>query len=143
MLILDPLDRVLYLHAREQRSRRQFWVLPGGGLEAGGTFEEAAVRETCEETGLVLSAIACLWTRHHVYEWEGRSHNQFEVFFLGRTDDTEIRPASPDSYIFDHRWWSLPELRASNESFAPTGIARLLDPVLKGSLPQTPIDCGV
>ncbi|MEZ5557998.1 MAG: NUDIX domain-containing protein [Pseudomonadales bacterium] len=143
LLTLDPGNRVLYLHARETGSGRRFWVMPGGGLEPGESFESAALREAREETGLEVELHACLWTRHHVYEWEGREHNQFEVFFLARTDRVDVRPRHPDSYVFGHRWWSQDELRRSGDQFAPTRIARLLTPVLKGDIPPLPIDCGV
>jgi ADP-ribose pyrophosphatase YjhB (NUDIX family) len=44
--MIDDLDRELYLHAREGNSDETFWVMPGGGLLPGETFEQAAIRES-------------------------------------------------------------------------------------------------
>ena len=43
-------DRILL--ARHKRGENEYWVLPGGAVEPGETPEEAAIRETREETGL-------------------------------------------------------------------------------------------
>lgn len=40
------------LLVRHRKGSRQYWVLPGGRLEYGETFQECAVRELQEETGL-------------------------------------------------------------------------------------------
>ncbi|MEV0950716.1 NUDIX hydrolase [Promicromonospora sp. NPDC050249] len=41
------------------------WQLPAGAVEHGETFAEAAVRETAEETGLVVAAVTTLGERVH------------------------------------------------------------------------------
>lgn len=45
-------DEQKILLVRHRKGNRQYWVLPGGRLEYGETFQECAVRELREETGL-------------------------------------------------------------------------------------------
>src|SRR6266567_6257010 len=47
-LIFDDQGRVLLGHRRDI----DWWNLPGGGMEAGETVDEAMIREVREETGL-------------------------------------------------------------------------------------------
>lgn len=47
-------DGECILVARHACPDREYWVLPGGAIEPGETPEEAAVRETLEETGLTV-----------------------------------------------------------------------------------------
>lgn len=41
------------------------WQFPAGAVENGETAEDAAVRETVEEVGLVVRAVGCLGERIH------------------------------------------------------------------------------
>lgn len=55
LLIRDEQDRVLVVRMTYMGSAAG-WMLPGGRVERGETPEEAAVRETREETGLEVEA---------------------------------------------------------------------------------------
>ena len=53
--IITAGDKVLMIRRRE-REGKLLWAFPGGGIEAGETPEQAAVRETAEEVDLEVKA---------------------------------------------------------------------------------------
>jgi 8-oxo-dGTP pyrophosphatase MutT (NUDIX family) len=135
--------QVLLLEAEESAIGPRWWVAPGGGLLDGESFEQAAARELREETGLALGIGPWVWTRHHIFNWEGRRFEQYERFFVARTTETRIQPVEKDSYILGHRWWSPGEIESSSADFAPRRLAELISPIAQGEYPRSPIDCGV
>lgn len=58
-------DGKLLLVQRRVAEGSLSWQFPAGAVEAGETFEEAAVRETAEETGLTVEAVKMLGERVH------------------------------------------------------------------------------
>ncbi|MCK0440794.1 NUDIX domain-containing protein [Gordonia alkaliphila] len=61
VVLVDEDGRVL-LVKRGHDPQRGRWSVPGGHVEPGETFEEAAVREVREETGLEVTVGEELWT---------------------------------------------------------------------------------
>src|SRR5437868_6108091 len=60
LLILDPQDRLLlfrYVFRDGALAGEDYWGTPGGALEDGETFEQAAIRELQEETGIALACV--------------------------------------------------------------------------------------
>ena len=144
VILIDERDRVLFFLGTESLTRKSFWLMPGGGLDAGETFEDAARREAFEETGLSVDIGPCVWFRHHQYQWNGKPVDQFEKFFVARvTNPPEIAGAAVDSYLSEARWWSLEEILCSPEAFMPREVAKLLPPILRDQFPEEPIDCGI
>lgn len=108
-----------------------WWFAPGGGLEGDETFEEAAVRETYEETGYRIDDLG-----PRVLEREAEFHfgteliTAFEVYYLVRVDrfepDTSGWTQLERDTIVAHRWWSAAELRATTDTVYPEQLAALL-----------------
>jgi 8-oxo-dGTP diphosphatase len=60
-VVTDAAARVLLVE-RSRDPQRGRWSVPGGRVEPGESLEEAAVRETLEETGLRVVVGRELWT---------------------------------------------------------------------------------
>ncbi|MFD7244542.1 nucleotide triphosphate diphosphatase NUDT15 [Streptomyces massasporeus] len=104
-VVTRPDGAVLIGH-RIKRGDPGTWCLPGGHVEAGESFEAAAVRETAEETGIrgvteVRVFALALETGAE------RTHVTAGVLALVAEDDTEPIVAEPD--VFECWVWAQPD----------------------------------
>jgi 8-oxo-dGTP pyrophosphatase MutT (NUDIX family) len=146
LLVISPDDRVLlfkWTHELLRSPTKSVWITPGGGVDPGETDEEAAARELREETGLRLPIGPCVWLRRHVFPWHVRPIDQRERFYVVRCDSMDVSydgwTPGELRHMSDGRWWSVDELAASEEWFAPRAIASLLPPILRCEYPAEPI----
>ncbi|SDC63652.1 NUDIX hydrolase [Actinokineospora iranica] len=146
VLLLDPADRVLLIHALDPKEPdHHWWELPGGGLEAGETLTEAALREVAEETGFTLSTLDReLWVGETRFHYQGRDHHRVDHVFLGRTHTTTPQlPRTPTENekagVIERRWWSAPELHQCPDKLVPATLPTLLDDFLAGRMGDSPL----
>ena len=85
LLVVTPEEQVLLLRL-EPSFRDPFWVTPGGGLDDGESFVDAARRELDEEVGRDDLPIGpCIWRRTVTFTWERWRVQQEERTFLVET----------------------------------------------------------
>ncbi|MGO9604440.1 MAG: NUDIX domain-containing protein [Candidatus Binataceae bacterium] len=135
-LVVVDLHNHILLFQYARLTGQKFWATPGGGLEDGETFEEAAAREALEELGVRNPRLHVLCDRTADFVFVDRQVHQTETFFLLRLEslefDEEIREVHSREGILETRWWSLAELRRSSELIFPEDLAEILRCATRG-----------
>ena len=145
VVLLDRTGRVLL--ARFEYGGERWWAAPGGGLDAGETHEQAARREVAEETGHVLAHLGpWVWSREHVFRFEGRLYRQVERYFLARVPAFDPVPrglGAEEAKAFSGLgWWTPAELEKAEERFAPADLPALVRALAEDGPPERPIEVG-
>jgi 8-oxo-dGTP pyrophosphatase MutT (NUDIX family) len=117
-VVLHTDGQRILLHKREDF---RIWALPGGGLEDGETPDQAAIRETQEETGYQIEIIHC------VGEYQRPQFNDSRFVYLGRVVGGEAIDRGPETVAVD--WFFPDELPAQ---LGPS-VTEIITDTLQGS----------
>ena len=128
-MLVDSQHRVLVFR-HMQIDGGTFWALPGGGLEAGESFEQAAIREAGEELGVIARSVRYLWTGVAEFRFEDHPIEQEEQYFILDADApwsfARVAEMHKREGIVEARWWSAPELERTSETVFPRDLAAKL-----------------
>jgi 8-oxo-dGTP pyrophosphatase MutT (NUDIX family) len=119
----DPARGILLLWRHRFVTDTWGWELPAGGVDAGESFEDAAIRESIEEAGWRPSRLRKLFGYHPI----NGAVDQTFVVFLG-TEPIEVGPPTDVSEAERIEWLSLDavvqELRAGRvtDGMSLTGL---------------------
>jgi ADP-ribose pyrophosphatase YjhB (NUDIX family) len=151
ILVIDEDDRVLLILAADGEYRgsgQAVWLTPGGGLDEGETYEQAAQRELREEVGLNAAELdSCVWVRRLPFTLsDGVPREKHERYFVSRA--AHFEPAGDAAQldleaVAGFRWWTADEVEASTELFAPRRLGSLLRTLLQDGPPAEPVDVGL
>lgn len=134
VVLVDREDRTLLLRGGDPaRPGERWWFTPGGGLDAGETPAEGAVRELREETGLRIAPAELgepVWHQVTTFSYNNRTYRQEQDFYLARVAEWQVDTSGFDveerASIDAHRWWTADELDATAETIYPAELAGLL-----------------
>ena len=88
------------------RPRYDDWSLPKGKLDPGESFEEAALREVSEETGLECELIREV---ESVRYRDGHGRPKIARYWLMRPVGGRVEDHAPDDEVDELRWVTVPE----------------------------------
>ena len=137
IFILDSAGRILlfrFVHKNGALAGQEYWATPGGGVEHGETFEQAAIRELEEETGIVVQNIgAQVGRREFVLQLNDGEHVMAdERFFLVALEDTpslsrDRWTAFETEVMAEHKWWSREELADTAATVWPENLLAMVN----------------
>ncbi len=130
ILLIDPDSRVM-LFRFVASDRPPFWCTPGGAVDPGESYAEAAVRELREETGFDLPCGPEVARRHVEFlTLEGVEAEADERYFLIRVPHTRIEThghtALEQAVMREWEWFDRAGLAAMDERFYPEDLAEML-----------------
>ncbi|HEX5121149.1 MAG TPA: NUDIX domain-containing protein [Pseudonocardiaceae bacterium] len=151
MVVLDVSGRLLLFRTRDpdRPDLGMWWELPGGGIEAGETYRDAAIRELREETGIVAARSQLgppAWRRRASFRHRQTRRLQDEVIVTLRLampgpdiDESQRLDYEREDYV-GYRWWPVQDVVSSGDRFYPGQLPALLGAFLDGEEIDEPLE---
>jgi 8-oxo-dGTP diphosphatase len=98
-LVIDN-DHILGIKAKYDSS---FYLLPGGAVEQGETIEQAAIRETEEETGIKVNVKGIIYVNE--YRSKNPENPCLNIIFLAEKKGGSLREGATDGGKVQKALW--------------------------------------
>ena len=123
VFIFNAMDELLLLQSHKWPGK---YVVPGGHLELGETFEQAVLRETKEETGLDVYDVEFICFQEFIHDpafWKRRHFIFFD--YAAKTDSLDVQL---NDEAEAYHWVKLEEaLNLSIDSYTRVSIKKYLE----------------
>ncbi|KQM67471.1 DNA mismatch repair protein MutT [Sphingomonas sp. Leaf17] len=131
ILLVDAQNRVLMFRFTPD-DRPPLWCTPGGAVDPGETYPQAARRELWEEVGLDVDCGPEVARRVVDFRtFEGTEVCADERYFRVDIDACDVRPggltAQEQALLVGHRWFTRDEIAQHDEALYPADLVDLLD----------------
>lgn len=136
LLVINPAQHVLlfrFVHKEGALAGKDYWATPGGGVEAGETFQSAAIRELREETGITVSSVgeSVAERSFPLMLPSGETVLAVERYFVVHASSDALSRAEwtveETQVMADHHWWSAQALRATSDTVWPQALSQMLE----------------
>lgn len=126
------------------------WEVIGGGIDAGETLLEAAMREAYEESGLTaddLKVGPIIWQGQNEVVYNGEhlaTHHTYMLAHLTRditADDIIPKGLTEEElgFMVGFKFWSADELKTTTENIIPPALRVELPKIISGNIPTSPL----
>jgi 8-oxo-dGTP pyrophosphatase MutT (NUDIX family) len=141
VILMDDDGRVLVIRGHDvNQPERSWWFTVGGGIDAGETPVQAALRETREEVGIDLAPgdlVGPVLTRTGIFEFRAETCRQYEVFYLVRTSaafevTTAGWTAAERELLDEMAWLTAAQLREQPLEVFPPELPDVIDHLVAG-----------
>jgi 8-oxo-dGTP pyrophosphatase MutT (NUDIX family) len=125
----------------------RFWFCTGGQIHPGESIQDAALRETYEETGIPGERIELgpvVWFGEFTMILHGVLTRLKQTFIVAKTMQRTAFLTDPDqwekNFVQNLAWFSLEKIKTSNETIFPVLLPNYLPDILVGNYPMEPFE---